>query len=275
MGAPIARNLATAGLETVVWNRTSERAEELAGDVGEIAESPADAVREADAVVTMLAEGEAVAEVMVDGGALETMRDDAVWAQMSTVGIEAIEQLATLARERGVEFVDAPVLGTKQPAEEGKLIVLAAGPAEALERLRPALDAISSAVVALGEVGDGTRMKLVLNSWLLTLVSGLAETMAFAERIGADPRRLLEIIEGGAIDSPYAQLKGAAMLKREFPVAFPARLAGKDAGLVLDAAHDAGADMTVVEAARRLFDETADAGHADEDMAAAFLARAP
>jgi 3-hydroxyisobutyrate dehydrogenase len=267
MGAPIARNLAAAGHEVQAWNRTREKAEGIEG-VG-VADSAADASEGVDAVITMLADGDAVESVAPDA-----VREDVDWLQMSTVGLAATERLAQLASERGAPFVDAPVLGTKQPAEKGELVVLASGPDDALERAQPVFDAIGSKTVTLGEAGEGTRLKLVLNAWLVALVEGLAETIAFAESIGVDPKKFLETIDGAPMGAPYAQLKGKAMIDRDFPPSFPLSLAHKDARLVREAAEKAGIDLPLVEAVERQFARAEDAGHGDEDMAAVFRATA-
>lgn len=272
MGGPIAMNIAKAGHETRAWNRTPEKAEALDGP--SVADSPADAVRGADVVVTMLADGAAVESVMTEGGALEAMEDHAVWMQTSTVGIEGTERLSRLAEERGVAFVDSPVLGTKAPAEQGELTVLASGPDEALEICEPVFDAIGANTVRLGEAGAGTRLKLVINNWLLSLLGNLGETMAFAERIGVDPKAFLEAIDGGAVGSPYAQMKGPMMMEREFPTSFPLKLALKDLELVLEAAERHDARMRVASAAAENFRHAVDQGHGDEDMAAVYHASA-
>src|SRR5215213_1567656 len=160
MGAPMARNLAEAGHEVRLWNRTREKAEAVDGVT--VAGSPAEAAEGADVVITMLSDGDAVNEV-----APGLVTGDALWLQMSTVGIEATEKAMSLASERGATFVDAPVLGTKQPAEEGKLVVMASGPSDALDRAEPVFGAVGAKTVVLGEAGEGTRLKLVLNSWLV------------------------------------------------------------------------------------------------------------
>src|SRR5436190_4673385 len=165
MGAPIARNLATAGLEVRAWNRSREKAEPLREHGVAVAGSAAEAADGADAVVTMLSDGEAVEQVM-RGGALEAMAEAAVWIQTSTVGIAAAERLAEFAHSRGVQFVDAPVLGTKDPAEQGALIVLASGPKQLEGRCEPVFDAIGSKLFWLGDAGAGSRMKVIVNSWL-------------------------------------------------------------------------------------------------------------
>jgi 3-hydroxyisobutyrate dehydrogenase len=265
MGAPMARNLVEADLDVRVWNRTLDKARSVDG--AQVCETAAEAANGADFVLTMLADGEAVEHTVrgLDFG-------DSVWLQMSTVGIDATERLIELAGD--VPFVDAPVVGTKQPAEKGELIVLASGPREARERAKPVFEAVASRVVELGDAGEGTRLKLVINSWLVILVEGLAETIAFSEAIGIDPERFLETIEGGPTGPAYAQLKGKMMAAREFDPAFSLALARKDARLVLEAAERHGFDAALVEVVVGKMDEAIDAGHGGEDMAATFYASA-
>jgi 3-hydroxyisobutyrate dehydrogenase len=276
MGAPMARHVANVGLPVRAWNRTREKAEGLAEHGVEVADSPADAVGPADVVVTMLTDGEAVQSVMMAGAALEAMDDGAVWAQMSTVGLLATERLAGLAADRGVAYVDAPVLGTRQPAEEAQLVVLAAGPAEARERCRPVFDAVGQTTRELDEVGQGSRLKLVLNTWLVGVVESLAETIALARALDVDPRDFLDTIEGGALDCGYAHLKGGLMIEESFePPAFPLSLAAKDAGLVLEAAERASLALPLVAAVREQFARAEEEGLGDADMAAVYRASRP
>jgi 3-hydroxyisobutyrate dehydrogenase len=267
MGAPMARHLAEAGHEVRLWNRTREKAEEVEGVT--VADSPEAAAEGADMVVTMLADADAVMSV-----APRLVTGDAPWVQMSTVGLEATRSGMSLASRRGVPMVDAPVLGTRQPAEEGKLVVLASGPADAIEQAEPIFDAVGSKTVRLGETDEATRMKLVLNAWLVSLVEGLAETIALAQAIDVDPSQFLEIIDGAPMGTPYAQLKGKAMIAREFAPSFPLSLAHKDARLVLAAAEEAGLKLPAVQAVERQFARAEGDGHGDEDMAAVFLATA-
>jgi 3-hydroxyisobutyrate dehydrogenase len=272
MGAPMARNLLKAGFEASVWNRSPDRAGSLAEDGADVAGAADDAVRRADFVITMLTDGDAVEEVMRH--ACTAMPDGAIWLQMSTVG-ERIDALAKLAEEHGVTMVDAPVVGTKQPAEEGRLVVLASGPDDALDRAQPVFDAVGSKTVRLGETGNGSRMKLVMNTWVVALVEGLAETIAFAESIGVDPAAFLEAIDGGPMSPAYAQLKGKMMVERDFPPSFPLKHALKDARLVLQAAERTRVDLPVIEAVAAQMERAAKASHADEDMAATLYASAP
>jgi 3-hydroxyisobutyrate dehydrogenase len=262
MGAPMARNLADADHEVRVWNRSPEKAEGLGGQV---VGSAAEATDGAEVVITMLADGDAVESVM-DG---VTLSGDQIWWQASTVGFAATERLVALAGDAA--FVDGPVLGTKQPAEKGELTVLASGPGR--ERLTEVFDAVAAQVVDLGdEIGAGSKLKLVLNAWIVALVEGLAETIAFAEGIGVDPRRFLEVIDGGPLGPPYAKLMGTAMIDRSFDPSFTLSLAAKDAALVADAAEQAGLELPLPALVRDQMRKAIAAGHGDEDMAATFLA---
>jgi 3-hydroxyisobutyrate dehydrogenase len=263
MGAPMARNLAAAGHEVTAWNRSAEKAERIEGV--EAAGSVADAVTGADAVVTMLADGDAVEAVTTQ--ALEAM-DGAVLLQTSTIGPEATARLAERAAQAGVSLVDAPVLGTKAPAEEGKLIVLASGPADLRDRVDPLLDAIGAKTLWLGEAGAGSRLKLVINTWLLALTEGLAEAIALAEALDVDPQTFLDAIDGGPVGAPYANMKGKLMMERDFPPSFPLELALKDARLALAAAEEQGLRLGALAAIAEQMERAVEAGHGKDDMAA-------
>jgi 3-hydroxyisobutyrate dehydrogenase len=276
MGAPMARNLAAAGMSVRAWNRTRERAEPLAADGVEIAGSPGEAVTGADVVITMLADTDAVlAATEGADGALAAMGEDAVWAQMSTVGVVGTDRLIALARERGVGFVDAPVLGTKAPAEQGKLVVLASGAAAELDRCAPAFEAVGARTMRVGDAGAGTRLKLVVNSWILAMVENVGETVALAQALGLDPHLWLEAMEGGAMDAPYAHSKTQAILEGNLEPSFRLALARKDIGLVQEAAVSAGLDLALPPTVAERFDRAITLGHGDEDMCAAYFASAP
>jgi 3-hydroxyisobutyrate dehydrogenase len=206
---------------------------------------------------------------------LSVLPDDGVWLQMSTVGLEGQEKLAGIAYEHGVYYVDAPVLGTKEPAEQGQLIVLASGPEEVRERCEPVFDAVGSKTLWLGTAGAGSRLKLVTNNWIVGLLGALAETISFAEALGVDPNQFLEVIEGGPLGVPYAKMKGQMMIEEEFPTSFSTNLARKDANLVLQAAEANELRLPLTEAAAEHFDEAINAGHGEEDMAAIYQATRP
>lgn len=265
MGAPMARNIATAGHDVQVWNRTRAKAEPLAGDGVTVADDPAEAVRGADVVVTMLSDGPTVGDVI--GQAAGGIGDDVVWLQMSTVGVHWGAELADAADKLGVTYVDAPVLGTRAPAEQGQLVVLAASDADVADRVQPLFDAVGSKTIWLDEAGQASRLKVVINAWITALTAALAESVALAEHLDLDPHRFLEAIDGGAVGAPYAQIKGPMMIDGEYPTSFPARLARKDSNLVLDAAGD-GPMLRVAAAVADAFAAADDAGHGGEDMAA-------
>jgi 3-hydroxyisobutyrate dehydrogenase len=275
MGFPMARNIARAGLTVRAWNRTRSRAEPLAEDGAQIFDTPAEAAAGADVILTMLVDVDAVlAAVEGEHGALATARDGAIWLQMSTIGIEGTERCAALARERGIRFVDAPVLGTKQPAEQGRLVVLASGPEDTRAELAPIFDAIGQRTLWLGEAGGGSRLKLVTNAWLVAVVEGAAEAIALAEGLGVDPRNFLDAVRGGTLDSPYLQIRGKAMIERDFTPSFRLSLAAKDARLAAEAATRHNLELPLVALIRDRLAAAAEQ-HGDEDVAAAFLVSAP
>ena len=266
MGAPMAANIAKAGLDVRVWNRTREKAEPLA-DVATVADSAASAVEGADVLVTMLADGPAVAEAFEAA----SPASGTLWLQMSTVGLDWTDRLAVMAEQAGVVFVDAPVLGTRQPAEQAQLQVLASGPEAARPKATPVFDAVGAKTQWLGPAGRGSRLKLVMNAWVLALTNGTAESLGLARALGVDPALFLETMKGGALDVGYAHVKGAAMLSGEYPAAFPAGLAAKDARLVVEAAGD-DIDVAGAKAVLQHLEAAVEAGHGDEDMAALYRA---
>jgi 3-hydroxyisobutyrate dehydrogenase len=291
MGFPIARNLARAGMATRVWNRSREKVEPLAEDGAYLASSPRDAASGAGIVLTMLADADAVIGAMDgDDGALAVMSgairentsdaDDsqgpphALWVQMSTIGPAATKRCAELANRRGVGFVDAPVLGTRQPAEEGKLVILESGPEEARPRVQPVFDAIGHRTIRVGEAGAGSGLKLVANSWVLALVEAAAETVALAEGLDLDPDLFFKAVEGGTLDLPYLRIKGKAIRERDFAPLFRLTLAAKDADLVQRVATDQGLDLPLIAAIARRYAEAAKE-HGDKDFSATYLLSTP
>jgi 3-hydroxyisobutyrate dehydrogenase len=267
MGAPIARHVAAAGHDVRAWNRTREKAEGLGA---EVAESAAEAVAGADVVLTVLTDGPAVDETMQQ--ALPEMEGSPIWAQLSTVGVIWADRLAAKAAKRGVLFVDAPVMGSQPAAEQGAIMPLASGPDEARERITEVFETFSRGVLWLGEGTLGSRLKLVANHWIFVAVDNAAACMAFAEALGVEPQHFLETIDGAAFDMQYAHWKGEMILKREFPAAFALTLARKDAGLMLEAAEQAGFALPLLATTAERFDRAIELGHGDEDLAAVYYA---
>ena len=274
MGAGMARNLVAAGLDVTVWNRSPDRARPLADAGARTSTDAAEAVAGADVVVTMLFDADATAQVME--WALPAVAPGAVWVQTGTVGLDGTARLAELAGKHDVAFLDAPVLGTRQPAEQGTLTVLVGGPSTLREAVQPVLDAIGSRTVWVGEQpGDGHRLKLVANSYVGMVMAGTAQAVAMAEGLGLDPRLFLDTLGGGPLDSAYLQAKGGAILAGEFPTAFSVTGVVKDTGLIAAAMRAAGVDSGVMEAVRDAFRRAAAAGHGEEDMAAVVHAFRP
>lgn len=268
MGAPIARNLLRAGFTVRVWNRTPAKAEPLVADGATYAPQPAAAVAGADVVITMLADGGAVEHVMADA----RLSPGTVWLQMSTVGVEWTDRLAASAAGRGVAFVDAPVSGSSEPAEKGELVILASGAGPVRARVEPIFDVLGRQTLWLAHIGDGSRLKLVLNNWLAVLVEGMAETLTLSTTLGLDPHLFVGTIAGGPLASPYAVAKGDAMLDARFEPGFPLRHAAKDATLARDAAQDRGLALPLTAALLRRWQDAIALGHGDDDVASAITA---
>ena len=234
----------------------------------------ADAVRDADVLVTMLFDADSVAAAIAGAG--DALGPRTVWLQTTTVGVHGERQVAGIAGDLQIPYVDAPVLGTKGPAEQGALVVLASGPSSVRPVLDPVLDAIGQRTMWLGEeAGLGTRLKLAANAWVLTAVDGIAQSIALAAALGVEPQHFLDAVKGGAMDAPYVQLKGAAMLSGDFTPSFGLDGAAKDAGLIEAAAREAGLDPSLIAAVRDHLRRAAAAGFGDRDLSATYLAHDP
>jgi 3-hydroxyisobutyrate dehydrogenase len=271
MGAPMARNLARAGHTVRAWNRSAEKAAALSDDGVEVRDDPAAATEGADVVMTMLSDADAVLDV----ARRASLAGGQIWWQASTIGLEGTDACAALARETGAVLVDGPVLGTKVPAQEGKLVILASGPGGALDACAALFDAVGQRTMRLGPAGTGTRLKLAVNLWVLVVTQGTAETIAFAQSLGLDPAQVLDALEGGALDLPYFRMKSRLMLDEEFPASFALALAAKDARLVAAAAEGHGADLPIARAIAERFTQATEAGHGEEDMSATYRLSKP
>jgi 3-hydroxyisobutyrate dehydrogenase len=272
MGSAMARNLVAAGLRTTVWDRSPSARAALAAEGALAAESPGEAVQDARVVITMLPTADVVSSVIFDGGVVDAFARGAVWAQMGTIGVTATTQIAgRLGQLRpDVMFVDAPVSGSKGPAEAGQLLILASGPPAAQAIVSLAFSAIGRKTVWLGEAGQGSRMKVVVNAYMSTLIEGVAEALELASLLGIDPAKLDETIEGGPLDAPIADAKLHKMERGDYAPEFPLEWALKDVDLALEAAGDA--KLPVLDALSRQWRAAVEAGHGREDVSAARLA---
>jgi 3-hydroxyisobutyrate dehydrogenase len=268
MGRGMTHSLLRNGFTVDVWDRTPGKAAALAADGATAHEDARDAVRGADVVITMVADADAVNEVAFGLGMVEALRPQSAWAQMSTIGVTATAELAArVGKERpDVYFVDAPVSGTRLPAENGQLLILASGPEPARPVLDPVFAALGRETRWLGEAGAGSRLKLVMNSWLVFLVEGAAEIMALADSLGVDHQQVLDFLSGGNLANPAAAAKFAKMDAGDDAPDFALQWALKDIRLAMDAS---GRRLPMLEVVRERWAALVDQGLGDRDVSAA------
>ena len=241
MGAGMARNIAAAGFPLRVWNRTRAKAEPLAEAGAQVAGSAADAVRGAAVVITMLFDAESVESALTE--ARDGLAPGTVLVQQSTVGVAGADRLASSPTSSAWCTSTRRSWAPRSRPTTGPWWCSPPARRTSARRSQPVFDAIGSRTVWVGEAGQGTRLKLVANSWVLTVVEGIAESLSLAKALGVEPEKFLDVVKGGAMDAPYVQLKGKAMLAGDFTPSFGLDGAAKDAGLIVEAARDAGADL--------------------------------
>jgi 3-hydroxyisobutyrate dehydrogenase-like beta-hydroxyacid dehydrogenase len=268
MGAAMAARVARAGFPLTAWNRTASRAQPVEGLGARIAATPREAAAAAEILVVMVATPQAFAEVA--GGAegfIAGLRDGALLVDMGTNGRETATRAEALARARGASFIDAPVLGSVKPAEEGKLVVLAGGSDGDLARARPLFEVLARAIHHVGPVGSGQAMKLAANFMLVHMLAGLAGSLSLARASGVSPSALVEILEAG-LGSPYFRGKGTLMIEGRFEPQFALDLVRKDLGLIRRALEASGLDVPTIGPLLEMFDEASRRGWGTEDGAA-------
>ncbi len=266
MGGGMALSALRAGIPTVVWNRQPDATRAFAERGAEVAPTAADAVRAADVAITMVTDASAVTSIAVDLGMLAALQPGAVWVQMSTIGVEATERLASIVSERrpDVSFLDAPVSGSKVPAEQGTLTIFASGPDEARRKVEPVFAAIGERTVWVGSVGAGSRIKLVNNTLLAFSAEGVASSLALARRLGLDASCILDAFQGGPLISPWVAGKFRRIGAGDYSPEFPLALALKDVHLALE---QGGPERFVVLASlAREWEQIVEQGHGDEDV---------
>lgn len=265
MGSAMARRLLGNGLEVHVWNRSPKRTEPFRSTAADIAESPWEAIDGVDVVLTMLFDAEAVREVTAR--TLPAAARGTIWMQSSTVGVRAAREFAAESESLGVRYVDAPMLGTKDPAKRGELTALLAGDADALARLRPVLDAVSTRSVLAGDAAPAaSALKLAMNAWIATITAGIGQSLSIADHLGVAPSLVLEALSGTAPDSPYAQLKGGEVLRGSFDPQF--EVVGLLKDIRLARSETPQLDDALLSALESLYARTAELGAGDEDIAA-------
>lgn len=273
MGAAMASNLARAGFETTVWNRTEERCEPLVERGARRAATPADVVASSDITFVMLSDDAAVRELWyAEDGPLAGVSAGHDVINCSTIGDDTSLELSAAVVERGGRYLEAPVTGTKKPAEEGLLVFLGAGNRRLYEEALPAFEVMGKRSVHLGEVGAGARMKLVINMIMGNVMLALGEGVALAQKSELDPELLLDLLAEGAVANPMFSIKGPLLIERIYPASFPLKHMKKDLRLALQLAEKQGQILPQAAEANEVFKRAEIAGHGDEDMSAVFEA---
>ncbi len=240
MGHGLATSALRAGIPTIVWNREPEATRDLAELGADVAETAADAARRADLVVTMVTDADAVISIARDQGMLAALAPGSIWVQMSTIGVEGIERVAALvgAERPDVILLDAPVSGSKVPAEQGQLTIFASGPEEARPRVDPVFEALGQRTIWVGAVGAGSRLKLVNNTWLAFTAEAVASSIALARRLGLGTETVVGALDGSTLVSPWQAAKLQRIAQDDYSTQFGLSLALKDVHLALQAADD-------------------------------------
>ncbi len=265
MGRPMARNLAKAGHEVTVWNRTAGK--EVAG--ARVATSPREAAAQADVVWVCVSDTAAVERVLFgEQGAESALRAGMVVVDSSTISPAATRRNAERVRSRGADYVDAPLTGSKAGAEGGTLIFIAGGSEAAIEKLGPLWSAMGKQVIRMGETGMGQAAKLALNLMIAVIYQGFAEGLTLATRQGIAAETFLQLIQSSMVRSGVVDYKAPFVMKRDFSPNFPLRLMHKDIHLMLDAARELGLKLPALERVNEIYEDAVRAGQNDLDYAA-------
>jgi 3-hydroxyisobutyrate dehydrogenase len=266
MGSAMGSRMLDRGVELIAWDQTAEHARALEERGAKRAGDPAEVVRAADIVITMLPTEPIIRDVVEP--LLENWPETTTWLQMSSVGAAESDQLTELAEANGVTLVDAPVSGSTHPAEEGQLTILASGPDDAREVVEPVLRTLGSRVLWVGPAGTGSRLKLAANHWMISMTAALAESMHLCEAMELDQQTFIEMLDGGPLGSPYGLLKLGEMQRHDYPAGFPVRLALKDLELVREVEQSTEA-LPLLDVVYERFSRASE-DHADEDLAAVY-----
>jgi 3-hydroxyisobutyrate dehydrogenase len=266
MGHGMAASALRAGIPTIVWNRRPTATRDLAGLGADVAETAADAARRAAVVVTMVTDTDAVISIARDQGMLAALAPGAIWAQMATIGVAGIERVAAMvqAERPDVMLLDAPVSGSREPAEQGQLTIFASGPDEARSRVAPLFDALGQRTVWVGAVGAGSRLKLVNNTLVAFSAEGVAASVALARRLGLEAETVIDALAGSPLVSPWQAAKLERVAQGEFSAQFALSLALKDVRLALQAAG--GDRFAALAGLADEWQQAVDQGLGDQDL---------
>lgn len=266
MGHGMATSALRAGIPTIVWNRSPAATQDLAELGADVAETVADAARQAPIVVTMVTDTDAVISIARDQGMLEALAPEAIWVQMGTIGVAGIERVAAMVAEQrpDVTLLDAPVTGSKDPAERGQLTIFASGPEKARPRVKGLFDALGQRTIWVGEVGAGSRLKLVNNTLVAFAAEAVATSVALAHRLGLATETVVDALGGSPLVSPWQAAKLQRIAKGDFSAQFALSLALKDVRLALQAADDDR--FAALGCLAEEWQKAVDAGLGDQDL---------
>lgn len=269
MGTPMAANLLKAGYPVMVYNRSPEKAEPLVKQGAGLASNPKTLARAADVIIAMVTGPEALSDLLWGpDGAGGAFNHSKVFINMSSVPPAYTRELARELELTGVTFIDAPVSGTKKPAEDGTLAILAAGPQDKVQELEPVLLAMGKKVIYCGAAGQGSMMKMFINLLLGLMMEGFAEALNFGRLGGLDLEAMLDTVSSGAMNAPMFQVKAANIRDKNYPPAFPLKHLAKDAKFVLDTAFELGAPVPAGQMLLHLYRLGVAQGWGDEDISA-------
>jgi len=272
MGHGMATSALRAGIRTIVWNRNPAATRDLADLGAEVAETAADAARRAAIVVTVVTDIDAVISIARDQGMLAALAPGAIWVQMGTIGVAGIDRVAELVdvERPDVTLLDAPVSGSREPAEQGQLMIFASGPEQVRSRVAPLFDAFGQRTIWVGPVGAGSRVKLVNNTWVAFAAEAAASSVALAHRLGLGTETVLEALDGSPLVSAWQGAKLQRIAKDDFSAQFALSLALKDVRLAVQAAG--GDRFATLACLAEEWQQVVDQGLGDQDLTVVTLA---
>ncbi|XP_068652540.1 glyoxylate/succinic semialdehyde reductase 1-like [Aristolochia californica] len=269
MGKAMSINLLKNGFKVTVWNRTLSKCEELVEHGASIGETPAAVIKKCKYTIAMLSDPAAALSVVFDkGGVLEEICSGKGYIDMSTVDADTSTQIREAISKKGGYFLEAPVFGSKKPAEDGQLVILTAGEKALYEEAAPAFDVMGKKSFYLGEVGNGAKMKLVVNMIMGSMMNAFSEGLVLAGRSGLNQQTLLDVLDLGAIANQMFKLKGLTMIQGSYPPAFPLKHQQKDMRLALALGDENAVSMPVAAAANEVFKKARSLGYGDNDFSA-------
>lgn len=276
MGFPMAQNLIKAGCDVTVWNRTLSKSEPLVALGGKYKLSPKEVAESCDITFAMLANPEIAVDVACgEHGVVKGMSPRKGYIDVSTVDAATSKMISAAIKETGARFLEAPVSGSKKPAEDGQLIFLTAGDKPLFDLVAPYLDIMGKSKFYLGEVGNASALKLVVNMILGSTMASFAEGLNLIEKVGVDPKFLVEVISQGALSAPMFAIKGPQMIQSMYPTSGPLKHQQKDLRLVLELAETVSQPTPVAAAANELYKAAKSRGLSDMDFSSVIEALKP